>query len=56
MLQQFEKQCKSNRWVTSVGNAVTVVTNANLTGGVTSAGNATTVVTNANLTGINIGR
>jgi hypothetical protein len=31
--------------------AATVVTNANLTGGVTSVGNATTVVTNANLTG-----
>jgi len=29
----------------------TVVTNANLTGGVTSVGNATTVITNANLTG-----
>lgn len=29
----------------------TVVTNANLTGGVTSVGNAATVVTNANLTG-----
>jgi len=37
--------------VTSSGNATTVVTNANLTGGVTSVGNATTVVTNANLTG-----
>ena len=33
------------------GNAATVTTNANLTGGVTSVGNATTVVTNANLTG-----
>jgi hypothetical protein len=33
------------------GNADTVTTNANLTGGVTSVGNATTVVTNANLTG-----
>lgn len=34
------------------GSAVaTVVTNANLTGGVTSVGNAATVVTNANLTG-----
>jgi hypothetical protein len=32
--------------------ATTVVTNANLTGGVTSVGNATTVVTNANLTGV----
>ena len=31
--------------------ATTVVTNANLTGGVTSIGNAATVVTNANLTG-----
>ena len=31
--------------------AATVVTNANLTGGVTSVGNAATVVTNANLTG-----
>lgn len=31
--------------------ATTVITNANLTGGVTSVGNATTVVTNANLTG-----
>lgn len=31
--------------------AATVVTNANLTGGVTSIGNAATVVTNANLTG-----
>jgi hypothetical protein len=37
--------------VISVGNATTVVTNANLTGGVTSVGNAATVVTNANLTG-----
>jgi len=34
------------------GNAATVTTNANLTGGVTSVGNAATVVTNANLTGI----
>ena len=34
------------------GNAATVVTNANLTGGVTSVGNAATVVTNANLTGM----
>ena len=33
------------------GNADTVTTNANLTGGVTSVGNAATVVTNANLTG-----
>jgi hypothetical protein len=33
------------------GNAGTVTTNANLTGGVTSSGNAATVVTNANLTG-----
>lgn len=33
------------------GNAVTVTTNANLTGDVTSIGNATTTVTNANLTG-----
>ena len=33
------------------GNAATVTTNANLTGGVTSVGNAATVVTNANLTG-----
>ena len=33
------------------GNAATVTTNANLTGGVTSVGNATTVVTNANLSG-----
>lgn len=36
------------------GNAATantVITNANLTGGVTSIGNAATVVTNANLTG-----
>ena len=33
------------------GNASTVTTNANLTGGVTSVGNAATVVTNANLTG-----
>ena len=33
------------------GNAATVTTNANLTGGVTSSGNAATVVTNANLTG-----
>ena len=33
------------------GNADTVTTNANLTGGVTSVGNATTVITNANLTG-----
>jgi hypothetical protein len=32
--------------------AATVVTNANLTGGVTSVGNAATVVTNANLTGM----
>lgn len=32
--------------------AATVVTNANLTGGVTSIGNAATVVTNANLTGV----
>jgi hypothetical protein len=31
--------------------AATVVTNANLTGGVTSVGNAATVITNANLTG-----
>ena len=31
--------------------AATVITNANLTGGVTSVGNAATVVTNANLTG-----
>jgi hypothetical protein len=46
--------------VTTVGNAATVVggdadtvvTNANLTGGVTSVGNAATVVTNANLTGV----
>jgi hypothetical protein len=34
------------------GNAITVTTNANLTGMVTSLGNATTVVTNANLTGV----
>lgn len=34
------------------GNAGTVTTNANLTGGVTSVGNAATVVTNANLTGV----
>ena len=34
------------------GNAATVTTNANLTGGVTSVGNAATVVTNANLTGM----
>ena len=34
-----------------LGNAATVTTNANLTGGVTSVGNAATVVTNANLTG-----
>ncbi|MCX5793036.1 MAG: hypothetical protein NTY45_12605, partial [Elusimicrobia bacterium] len=34
------------------GNAATVTTNANLTGGVTSVGNAATVVTNANLTGV----
>lgn len=33
------------------GTATTVITNANLTGGVTSVGNAATVVTNANLTG-----
>ncbi len=33
------------------GNAATVTTNANLTGGVTSIGNAATVITNANLTG-----
>ncbi len=33
------------------GNAATVTTNANLTGGVTSVGNAATVITNANLTG-----
>jgi hypothetical protein len=33
------------------GNAATVITNANLTGGVTSVGNAATVITNANLTG-----
>jgi len=33
------------------GEADTVTTNANLTGGVTSVGNAATVVTNANLTG-----
>jgi hypothetical protein len=33
------------------GNAATVTTNANLTGGVTSLGNSATVVTNANLTG-----
>lgn len=33
------------------GNAATVTTNANLTGGVTSVGNAATVVTNANLSG-----
>ena len=33
------------------GNAATVTTNANLTGGVTSVGNAATVTTNANLTG-----
>ncbi len=32
--------------------AATVITNANLTGGVTSVGNAATVITNANLTGI----
>ena len=32
--------------------AATVITNANLTGGVTSVGNAATVVTNANLTGV----
>jgi hypothetical protein len=32
--------------------AATVVTNANLTGGVTSVGNAATVITNANLTGV----
>ena len=31
--------------------AATVITNANLTGGVTSVGNAATVITNANLTG-----
>ena len=35
----------------TTGNAATVTTNANLTGGVTSVGNAATVVTNANLTG-----
>jgi hypothetical protein len=35
----------------STGLATTVITNANLTGGVTSVGNATTVITNANLTG-----
>ncbi len=35
----------------TAGNAATVTTNANLTGGVTSVGNAATVVTNANLTG-----
>lgn len=34
------------------GNAATVTTNANLTGGVTSVGNVATVVTNANLTGV----
>lgn len=33
------------------GNAATVTTNANLTGGVTSVGNVATVITNANLTG-----
>ena len=38
-------------WAT-IGNAATVTTNANLTGGVTSVGNAATVVTNANLTGM----
>jgi hypothetical protein len=37
--------------VTSVGNDTTVVTNADLTGGVTSTGNATSVITNADLTG-----
>ena len=36
----------------AIGNAATVTTNANLTGGVTSVGNAATVVTNANLTGV----
>jgi len=36
---------------TGLTNIATVVTNANLTGGVTSVGNAATVVTNANLTG-----
>ena len=36
----------------TTGNAATVTTNANLTGGVTSVGNAATVVTNANLTGV----
>jgi len=35
----------------TTGNAATVTTNANLTGGVTSVGNAATVITNANLTG-----
>jgi len=35
----------------STVNAATVITNANLTGGVTSVGNAATVITNANLTG-----
>ena len=35
----------------TTGNAATVTTNANLTGGVTSIGNAATVITNANLTG-----
>ena len=37
---------------TGLTNVATVVTNANLTGGVTSVGNAATVVTNANLTGM----
>lgn len=36
----------------TTGNAATVTTNANLTGGVTSVGNAATVITNANLTGV----
>ena len=35
----------------TTGNAATVTTNANLTGGVTSVGNAATVITNADLTG-----
>src|SRR5712691_5756522 len=41
----------STQSLNTSGNAATVTTNANLTGGVTSVGNAATVVTNANLTG-----
>ena len=37
--------------IVTAATSATVVTNANLTGGVTSVGNAATVVTNANLTG-----